>query len=204
MVDDSYLGHFKDLEINVEHDPDAKTVSIIDSGIGMSKADLINNLGKLPRGHGPWIWRQPPDCTLRSLCSTGSLGYRRFTSEGPVPTYRSLWRAIPLETFGRGTGVTLDLKEDEGDHVKEENLKGTARMYSWFIHVSIHVKTNEKVDADVDEDEDDDEENSNELETENDEANDEEGKEINEANNIRVGAGRRAEGNLVANHGRYD
>ena len=74
VLDDSYFSHFKDLEIKVEHDPDAKTVSIIDSGIGMSKADLINNLGKLLRGHGRWILRPLPDATLRSLCFTGSLG----------------------------------------------------------------------------------------------------------------------------------
>ena len=72
---------------------------------------------------------------------------------------------IPLETLGRGTGVTLDLKENADDHVKEEKLKGTARKYSWSIHFPIYVETNGKVDADVDEDEDDDEENTEDLES---------------------------------------
>merc|ERR1712187_764783 len=43
--DESFLGDTKDLEIKLEFDADAKTLSIIDTGVGMTKADLINNLG---------------------------------------------------------------------------------------------------------------------------------------------------------------
>merc|ERR1719329_1341678 len=49
VQDESYLADTKDLEVKVEHDPDAKTISIIDTGIGMSKADLINNLGTVAK-----------------------------------------------------------------------------------------------------------------------------------------------------------
>merc|ERR1712167_461748 len=45
VQDESFLGDTKDLEVKIEHDPDGKTLSIVDTGIGMSKADLINNLG---------------------------------------------------------------------------------------------------------------------------------------------------------------
>merc|ERR1719171_2747904 len=49
VQDDSFLGDVQDLEIKVEHDPEAKTISIIDTGVGMSKADLINNLGTVAK-----------------------------------------------------------------------------------------------------------------------------------------------------------
>merc|ERR1712100_225410 len=49
VQDESYLGETKDLEIKIEYDSDAKTISIIDTGIGMSKADLINNLGTVAK-----------------------------------------------------------------------------------------------------------------------------------------------------------
>jgi len=49
VQDESYLGDTKDLEVKVEFDADAKTISIIDTGIGMSKADLINNLGTVAK-----------------------------------------------------------------------------------------------------------------------------------------------------------
>merc|ERR1719400_2142304 len=41
VQDDSFLGDTQDLEVKIEHDPDAKTISITDTGVGMSKADLI-------------------------------------------------------------------------------------------------------------------------------------------------------------------
>merc|ERR1719265_1102657 len=49
VQDESYLGDTKDLEVKLEHDADAKTITIIDTGIGMSKADLINNLGTVAK-----------------------------------------------------------------------------------------------------------------------------------------------------------
>merc|ERR1711981_1093502 len=49
VQDESFLGDTKDLEVKIEHDPDAKTISIIDTGIGMTKADLINNLGTVAK-----------------------------------------------------------------------------------------------------------------------------------------------------------
>merc|ERR1719281_915657 len=49
VQDDAYLGDTKDLEVKLEYDKDAKTISIIDTGIGMSKADLINNLGTVAK-----------------------------------------------------------------------------------------------------------------------------------------------------------
>merc|ERR1739838_1286010 len=49
VQDESFLGENKDLEIKLEHDADTKTISIVDTGIGMSKADLINNLGTVAK-----------------------------------------------------------------------------------------------------------------------------------------------------------
>ena len=45
LTDDSKLDNQNDLFIKLIPDPDAKTLTIFDSGIGMTKADMINNLG---------------------------------------------------------------------------------------------------------------------------------------------------------------
>jgi len=49
VQDESFLGDTKDLEVKIEHDADAKTITIIDTGLGMTKADLINNLGTVAK-----------------------------------------------------------------------------------------------------------------------------------------------------------
>merc|ERR1712125_105478 len=49
VQDESFLGDVKDMEVKIEHDPEAKTLTIIDTGVGMSKADLINNLGTVAK-----------------------------------------------------------------------------------------------------------------------------------------------------------
>merc|ERR1712072_1019432 len=59
-------------------------------------------------------------------------------------------------TLGRGSRVTLHLKEDAHEYLAEDKLKDTAKKYSQFIQFPIYVKVKKEVD--VDEDDDDDEE----------------------------------------------
>merc|ERR1712028_262174 len=59
-------------------------------------------------------------------------------------------------TLGRGSRVTLHLKEDAHDYLSEDKLKETAKKYSQFIQFPIYVKVKKEVDADAEEDDDDD------------------------------------------------
>merc|ERR1711907_190002 len=60
-------------------------------------------------------------------------------------------------TLGRGTRVTLHLKEDAHDYLSEDKLKDTSKKYSQFIQFPIYVKVKKEVDVDADEEDDDDE-----------------------------------------------
>lgn len=49
LTDPSKLDSGKDLKIDIIPDKDENTLTIIDTGIGMTKADLINNLGTIAK-----------------------------------------------------------------------------------------------------------------------------------------------------------
>merc|ERR1712100_348283 len=87
-------------------------------------------------------------------------------------------------TLGRGTRVTLHLKEDAHDYLSEDKLKESAKKYSQFIQFPIYVKVKKEVDADTEEDDDDDkdddEEKKDDVETKDDDEKEEEEKEDEE------------------------
>merc|ERR1712195_339338 len=84
-------------------------------------------------------------------------------------------------TLGRGTRVTLHLKEDAHDYLSEDKLKESAKKYSQFIQFPIYVKVKKEVDADAEEDDDDDkddeEEKKDDVETKDDDEKEEEEEE---------------------------
>jgi len=82
-------------------------------------------------------------------------------------------------TLGRGSRVTLHLKEDAHDYLSEDKLKETAKKYSQFIQFPIYVKVKKEVEADAEEDDDDDKEDEekDDVETKDDDEKEEEDEE---------------------------
>merc|ERR1712031_136252 len=72
-------------------------------------------------------------------------------------------------TLGRGSRVTLHLKEDAHDYLSEDKLKEAAKKYSQFIQLPIYVKVKKEVDADTEEDDDDDKDDDEEEKKEEEE-----------------------------------
>merc|ERR1712051_1032532 len=83
-------------------------------------------------------------------------------------------------TLGRGTRVTLHLKEDAHDYLSEDKLKDASKKYSQFIHFPIYVKVKKEVDAEAEEDDDDDDKEDEEEETDDVETKDEDEEEEKE------------------------
>merc|ERR1711897_6290 len=77
-------------------------------------------------------------------------------------------------TLGRGSRVTLHLKEDAHDYLSEDKLKESAKKYSQFIQFPIYVKVKKEVDADTEEDDD---EEKDDVETKDDDEEKEEEEE---------------------------
>merc|ERR1711981_170945 len=201
VQDESYLGDTKDLEVKIEHDADAKTISIIDTGIGMSKADLINNLGTVAKSGTTNFLEAMAEGADTNLIGQFGVGfYSAFlvadkvsvTSKCNEDPVQHVWESSADASFtvvddprgntlGRGSRVTLHLKEDAHDYLSEDKLKETAKRYSQFIQFPIYVKVKKEVDADTEEDDDDDkddddEEKKDDVETKDDDEKEEEEK----------------------------
>merc|ERR1712242_547231 len=73
-------------------------------------------------------------------------------------------------TLGRGTRVTLQLKEDAHDYLSEDKLKETTKKYSQFIQFPIYVEVKKEVEAEAEEDDDeeDKDEEKDDVETKDD------------------------------------
>merc|ERR1712238_416289 len=200
VQDETFLGDHKDLEVKIEHDPEAKTISITDSGVGMTKADLINNLGTVAKSGTTNFLEAMAEGADANLIGQFGVGfYSAFlvadkvsvTSKCNEDPVQHVWESSADASFtvvddprgntlGRGTRVTLHLKEDAHDYLSEDKLKETAKKYSQFIQFPIYVKLKKEVDADTEEDDDDDKDDEEEEKKDDVETKDEDEKEEEE------------------------
>merc|ERR1712188_179452 len=200
VQDETFLGETKDLEVKVEHDPDAKTISIIDTGVGMTKADLINNLGTVAKSGTTNFLEAMAEGADANLIGQFGVGfYSAFlvadkvsvTSKCNDDPTQHVWESSADASFtvvadprgntlGRGSRVTLHLKEDAHEYLAEDKLKDSAKKYSQFIQFPIYVKVKKEVDVDADEDDDDEEKEDEEEKKDDVEAKDDEEKEDEE------------------------
>merc|ERR1719191_2516494 len=198
VADESFLGDTKDLEVKIEHDPEAKTISLIDTGVGMTKADLINNLGTVAKSGTTNFLEAMAEGGDANLIGQFGVGfYSAFlvadkvsvTSKSNEDETQHVWESSADASFsvvedprgntlGRGSRITLHLKEDALDYLSESKLKDSVQKFSQFIQYPIYVKVKKEVEVEDDEDDDDEEEDKDEEDVESKE--DEEKKEKEE------------------------
>merc|ERR1711975_13207 len=170
----------------------------IDTGIGMTKADLINNLGTVAKSGTTNFLEAMAEGADANLIGQFGVGfYSAFlvadkvsvTSKCNEDPVQHVWESSADASFtvvddprgntlGRGSRVTLHLKEDAHDYLSEDKLKETSKKYSQFIQFPIYVKVKKEVDADAEEDDDDDKDDEDEekddVETKDDDEKEEE------------------------------
>lgn len=192
VQDETFLGDTKDLEIKIEYDQDAKTLSLTDTGVGMSKADLINNLGTVAKSGTTNFLEAMAEGGDANLIGQFGVGfYSAFlvadkvtvTSKSNDDDTQHVWESSADASFsiaedprgntlGRGSRVTLHLKEDALDFLNEHKLKEITSKFSQFIQYPIYIQVKKEVE--VEEEDDDDEE------TEDDEAESKDGEDKEE------------------------
>merc|ERR1711865_763465 len=180
------------------------TISLTDSGVGMSKADLINNLGTVAKSGTTNFLEAMAEGADANLIGQFGVGfYSAFlvadkvsvTSKCNDDAVQHVWESSADASFtvvedprgntlGRGTRVTLHLKEDAHDYLSEDKLKETSKKYSQFIQFPIYVKVKKEVEAEAEEDDDDDkdeDEEKDDVETKDDDEEKEEEEEEKKA-----------------------
>ena len=155
LADSTLVGDDPDLRIRIEFDADEKTLSVSDNGIGMTREEVIDNLGTIARsGSSEFFGRltgdQQKDAQLIGQFGVGFYSTFMVADEVTVVTRKAgteqgtRWTSRGEDDFtveeadaARGTRVELRLKSDAGEFAESFRLRSIVRKYSDHIAVPV-------------------------------------------------------------------
>ena len=157
LEDDSLYEGDADLRIRVEYDKGRRTISVIDNGIGLSRAEAVENLGTIARSgskefaaalsgedspligqfgvgfYSAFVVAEKVEVTSRRAGLARSEGVR-WTSRG-----ESEFSVATVDRPRRGTRVVLYLREDMDEFLDGQRLRTIIRKYSDHISLPIQM-----------------------------------------------------------------
>lgn len=175
LTDKNVLDTNPELAIRIKSDKENKILSITDSGIGMAKHELINNLGTIAKsGTAEFLGKMQETSNTQDLNDMiGQFGvgfYSAFlVSHTVVVTSKHnednqhIWQSDSSSysivedprgnTLKRGTTVSLHLKDEALDFLEEDTIKNLVKKYSQFINFPIYLWSSKVIQVDEEEEE---------------------------------------------------
>jgi molecular chaperone HtpG len=151
-------GHVP-LEITIDGDDKKHTLTITDTGIGMTRSELEANLGTIAHSGSKTFLTELSDAAQKDVNLIGQFGvgfYAAFMAAKSVKVQSRSYRMdddghewvsdgtgsytlAPCPGIHRGTRIVLELNDDAHDYAKEATIKRIIKQYSSFVPFPIKV-----------------------------------------------------------------